>query len=601
MTISATYSPDDNKLRLYATARLGADEYERVKKAGFKWAPKQGLFFAPMWTPQREDLCLELAGEIDDEDSTLIERAEDRADRFDSYSERRAQEAQQQHNAVDRLVEHIPLGQPILVGHHSERAARRDAERIQNGMRKAVRLWDTSTYWTERAQRAIQHAKYKELPAVRARRIKKLEAELRSKLRDKEESELRLRLWGRESLSHELAMEIANRCSTSHTFTLAEYPRDEPVTQYEGPMSLWSALRDNVCTVQQARVLATRSAERVLAWAMRWITHYEMRLTYERAMLEEQGGIATDRTKPEKGGAIRAWCGPNFGAAGGWCYVTRVNKVSVSVKRQYQAGGRVFSQTVPFDDVKGVMTAAEVEQARSEGRITEVDGGTGFFLAAPPTPAEENAPATGEAAAEAPAVEVAPEDAAAKVAASMAFESMRQQLQAGVRVEVAPTLYPTSAPVAARMVELAALTEGMTYLEPEAGTGAILDAARTQVPGAIPTAVEISHHLADALRQRFENVRTADFLRCTAELGTFDRVLMNPPFDKAQDIAHIKHALTFVKPGGRLVAICANGPRQQAALRPLVEATGGLWEDLPPGAFAHAGTNVRAALLVIHC
>jgi len=32
----------------------------------------------------------------------------------------------------------IPLGQPILVGHHSERRARRDAERIDNGIRRMV-------------------------------------------------------------------------------------------------------------------------------------------------------------------------------------------------------------------------------------------------------------------------------------------------------------------------------------------------------------------------------------------------------------------------------------------------------------------------------
>ena len=33
---TATYSPEDNKLRLYATARLPADLYERVRAAGFK-------------------------------------------------------------------------------------------------------------------------------------------------------------------------------------------------------------------------------------------------------------------------------------------------------------------------------------------------------------------------------------------------------------------------------------------------------------------------------------------------------------------------------------------------------------------------------------
>lgn len=152
MTYTATYSPEDNKLRLYASSRLDKETYERVKAAGFRWAPRQELFVAPMWTPSREDLLLELAGEIGDEDKTLVERQEERAERFTEYN--------------------IPLGQPILVGHHSERHARKDAERIENGMRRAVKMWDTAQYWKDRAAGAIQLAKYKERPDVRARRQK---------------------------------------------------------------------------------------------------------------------------------------------------------------------------------------------------------------------------------------------------------------------------------------------------------------------------------------------------------------------------------------------------------------------------------------------
>jgi len=65
---------------------------------------------------------------------------------------------------VSAIADNIPFGQPILVGHHSERRARRDAEKIENGMRKAVKLWETSEYWAQRAKGAINHAKYKDLP-----------------------------------------------------------------------------------------------------------------------------------------------------------------------------------------------------------------------------------------------------------------------------------------------------------------------------------------------------------------------------------------------------------------------------------------------------
>lgn len=82
----ATYSPDDNKLRLYAASRLDPETYKKVHDAGFRWAPRQALFVAPAWTPGREDVLLSLAGEIEDEDSTLAERQEARAERFTGYS-----------------------------------------------------------------------------------------------------------------------------------------------------------------------------------------------------------------------------------------------------------------------------------------------------------------------------------------------------------------------------------------------------------------------------------------------------------------------------------------------------------------------------------
>ena len=72
---TATYSPEDNKIRITPFARLDKDVYERLRAAGFIWAPKQGVFVAPMWTPGRADLAEELCGELGDEDTTLVERA----------------------------------------------------------------------------------------------------------------------------------------------------------------------------------------------------------------------------------------------------------------------------------------------------------------------------------------------------------------------------------------------------------------------------------------------------------------------------------------------------------------------------------------------
>jgi hypothetical protein len=141
--------------------------YAKVKAAGFGWAPRQDLFFA-VWSPAREDLLVELAGEIGDEETSLEERAAQRAERFEGYQGRRAADAEHARKAVSAIADNIPLGQPILVGHHSERHARKDAERIENGMRRAIKAFETAQYWKDRAASSIAHQKYLELPAVRA-------------------------------------------------------------------------------------------------------------------------------------------------------------------------------------------------------------------------------------------------------------------------------------------------------------------------------------------------------------------------------------------------------------------------------------------------
>ena len=115
----ATYSPEDNKLRLYAVSRLDNDTYQRVKKAGFRWAPKQELFVAPSGGPDREDLLLELAGEIGDENYSTTDRAADRAERFSVYRDKRRAEAHGHADAFD--------AEPGVFGHQNRARAERQA------------------------------------------------------------------------------------------------------------------------------------------------------------------------------------------------------------------------------------------------------------------------------------------------------------------------------------------------------------------------------------------------------------------------------------------------------------------------------------------
>ena len=67
---------------------------------------------------------------------TRRERMERRQARREEWAEKAKDRAIARLGAAAELADQIPLGQPILVGHHSERHARRDRDRIHSNMDK---------------------------------------------------------------------------------------------------------------------------------------------------------------------------------------------------------------------------------------------------------------------------------------------------------------------------------------------------------------------------------------------------------------------------------------------------------------------------------
>lgn len=83
---------------------------------------------------------------------TRKERQEARAERYREYAENAAKRATAAFNASNDAVANIPLGQPILVGHHSEKVHRRALERSNSAMMRSVHESEKAAYYARKAE-----------------------------------------------------------------------------------------------------------------------------------------------------------------------------------------------------------------------------------------------------------------------------------------------------------------------------------------------------------------------------------------------------------------------------------------------------------------
>lgn len=159
--------------------------------------------------------------------------------------------------------------------------------------------------------------------------------------------------------------------------------------------------------------------------------------------------------------------------------------------------------------------------------------------------------------------------------------------------------FPTPPETVARLLGAASLEPWHVVLEPSAGRGAIAERVAPLV--AAVDCIELHEPHAAVIRAAgyVREVTTADFL-ATPPRPVYDRVVMNPPFAKRADVAHVMHALEFLRPGGVLVSVMANGVtyRTDAATAGLREAAAS-FKPLPLKAFAESGTDASTVIAVI--
>lgn len=519
--------------------RKGDGVYEIVKKwenGGFKYFPSLRMLglrnsrdrVANRWAINAAAEALRNAGfevevEIDDNfrDRAQVlvdktDRLEDRRDALEAKAGRHAGAASAAHDRAHQISERFAGGQPILVGHHSERSARADRKRMDQAMRKSIDENDKAQRATGRASAVGSQQRRSATPAVTARRVKTAESELRK---------IQKSLDGhtRRHLDH-----------AGNPYYIEKH--DAATGDHREMLLARKAQLENQLEYDRAQLVAAAEAGEFIEYGPHNV-HVGDLVTY----------WFRDRRRP----------------------VVKVNKVTVSVESGYS-----WPDKVKFTDI----LAVECPHG-DDGPTVLVPRRPG--LKAPPRPR----------------VEVSTIDVAA-------LTDRIVQAQIGVPADSEAFMTPPA--VVARVLEAAELEPGMVVLEPSAGNGALAKAAASE--GCEVHCVErypaLSKDLLDV--PGIIGLTTGDFLETAPDQypAKFDRVLMNPPFSKGQDIQHVRHALRFLKPRGLLVAVMSGGvawnkAKTATSFRELVEQRGGQIDPLPDDAFAPSGTNMRTILAVI--
>lgn len=157
--------------------------------------------------------------------------------------------------------------------------------------------------------------------------------------------------------------------------------------------------------------------------------------------------------------------------------------------------------------------------------------------------------------------------------------------------------FPTPKPLGRFIVNSANIQATDLVLEPEAGVGGLAELCAELVPKEQITCYEIQAVNCDILKSKGFNVTQVDFLSVVPS-PIFDCVVLNPPFEKSQDIDHVLHAYKFLKPGGRLRAIMSYGVvfrsnRKTTEFRAFLDDLGAKILENDHGDFKDSGTMVK--------
>jgi predicted RNA methylase len=186
-----------------------------------------------------------------------------------------------------------------------------------------------------------------------------------------------------------------------------------------------------------------------------------------------------------------------------------------------------------------------------------------------------------------------PQDALDNVILTGEYTDIKKELQ----------FFPTPRAVAERICDWAEIPDADSVLEPSVGKGDLADVAWEYGPEylfGLDVNVDMNKYLAE---KPYDTQTGVDFLEMEFD-DSYDRIVMNPPFSRQQDIDHIYKAFEVLSVGGIMVSVVSKSPfyrtnEKSLKFRAFLEEHNAIVEDLPDGAFKESGTMVRACLIKI--
>jgi len=300
-----------------------------LKKDGWRWSG-----YRKQWHTNRRFAKPPVG--IEYEDGGECDYASERPDRLKNAAERAETRSEEAYERSNALVDGIPYGQPILVGHHSQRRHEKTLERSRSAMDKSVEEAKKAEHLEYKAKSSARYQAYKERPDVIYRRIKRLK-----------------RLKG----------EITSIKNQHH---------HEVLYQSYG-------LKDAPEEKKQAIIAQLKAAKQS---ANERIALIEAEITENEAALAAAGGLAADSLDVQIGDVIK----------GGWRGLCQIQKINTR-------NGVLMSYTctplentwhskyvIPKDEVYGV--AVRKDDVSSEA-ILQAKGEAGRRTYTPPEPKEE--------------------------------------------------------------------------------------------------------------------------------------------------------------------------------------------------------------------